>query len=96
MPELDSLTAHDFAPLRNQPFQLAPERGQPIELELVEVDAAEGAGGRPFSVVFRGPGEPVLPQRIYRIEHATFGSLELFIVPIGRDADGIRYEAVFT
>ena len=39
---------------------------------------------------------PALPQRIYRLEHAELGGLDLFLVPIGRDASGITYEAVFT
>jgi hypothetical protein len=37
-----------------------------------------------------------LPQRIYRIEHATLGAFDLFLVPIGPDAQGLRYQAVFT
>jgi hypothetical protein len=37
-----------------------------------------------------------LPQRIYRLEHAALDPLEIFIVPIGPDAEGMRYQAVFT
>jgi hypothetical protein len=96
MGSLGRLTAADFAPLRNQHFELMPEQGRQLELELVEVAAADGAGGRPFSVVFRGPGEPLLRQRIYRVEHPALGALELFLVPIGRDDAGVSYEAVFT
>jgi hypothetical protein len=95
MRALDSLTAADFAPRRNEPFQLIPEHASPLEVELVDVAASDEAGGRPFSVVFKGPPEPLLPQRIYRIEHPALGALELFLVPIGRDAAGISYEAVF-
>jgi hypothetical protein len=38
---------------------------------------------------------PLLPQRIYRLEHAELDTLELFLVPIAQDASGTRYEAVF-
>jgi hypothetical protein len=38
----------------------------------------------------------VLPQRIYRLEHEQMGPLELFIVPVGPDGDGLGYEAIFT
>jgi hypothetical protein len=36
--------------------------------------------------------DPPLPQRIYRVEHAELGAIEIFLVPIAAD----RYEAVFT
>jgi hypothetical protein len=74
-------------------FGLRLEDGRRLELELVE---ATGVGeGRPFSIVFRGPTDPPLPQRIYRFEHEAIGTFELFIVPIAADAQGVRYEAVF-
>lgn len=50
----------------------------------------------PFALLFYGPGERLLPQRIYRLEHATLGAFDLFIVPLGPDAQGLRYEAIFT
>ena len=37
----------------------------------------------PFALEFKGPAQPVLPQRIYPLEHAAIGRHELFIVPIG-------------
>lgn len=54
-------------------------------------------GGRdPFSLVFRGPREPLLAQATYRLEHAALGPLEIFVVPNASDASGTRYEAIFT
>ena len=100
MPEprpLDSLTAEDFRPRVGGGFRLADE---PVEWELIEVTAQEGSaqpGSRAsFSVVFRGPRQPVLDQRIRRLEHDTMGVLELFLVPVGPDDAGMLYEAVFT
>lgn len=49
----------------------------------------------PFSLTFEAPAEPVLPQRIYRLIHATWGSLDVFLVPVARSATGLHYEAVF-
>jgi hypothetical protein len=69
-----------------------------LEAELISAEAYGGrAGGsrQPFSIVFRGPSQPVLAQMTYRIEHAVLGSFDLFIVPIGPDEAGMRYEAVF-
>jgi hypothetical protein len=33
---------------------------------------------------------------MYLVEHAAMEPFELFLVPIGNDAEGSRYEAVFT
>jgi hypothetical protein len=69
------------------------------ESELIDVDEPEPAGAgalrAPFSLVFRGPLEPLLPQGIHRLEHDALGELDLFLVPIGPDEAGTRYEAVF-
>jgi hypothetical protein len=70
-----------------------------LEIVLVQAKALAHGDGRPrtpFSLVFRGPLQPVMPQRTYRIEHADLGELDIFLVPIGRDPQGVRYEAVFT
>jgi hypothetical protein len=95
--DLGELTLETFTPCVDNAFAIAAE---PHDLELV-LEAAEARGewpgGRqPFSLVFRGPSEPQLPQAIYRLEHAGLGVLEIFIVPIGRDDGGTRYEAIFT
>ena len=47
-----------------------------------------------FRLAFRGPFEPILPQGIYPFRAGEFGC-EIFIVPIGRDASGTLYEAIF-
>ncbi len=94
---LDELTLATFEPLVGDPFAL--EAG-PQTLELVlETAATAGArlGGRdPFSLAFRGPWEPVLPQAIYALRHDGLGTLEIFIVPIERDESGVLYEAIFS
>jgi hypothetical protein len=97
---LAALTRADFAACLQQGFRVALD-GASLELELVGADplgSGDAAPGRrrPFSLVFRGPAAPVLPQRIYRLENAALGALELFLVPIGRDTEGLRYEAIFT
>ena len=100
---LDKLTVDDFKPAVGQPFQLSAEGAEPIEAELVdartheaEAPATADDGTRtPFTLTFRGPVEPVLPQQIYRVEHDSVGPLEIFLVPIGADQGGARYEAIF-
>ena len=98
---LESLTSHDFNPLLEQTFRLHHQPGQPpLEVTLVEVvefGPEPPAGGRqPFSLVFRGPLSPVLPQRIYPLEHPMLGALEIFIVPLGPEQGGVRYQVIFS
>jgi hypothetical protein len=90
----------DFAACLQQSFRVALGSAS-LDLELVGADplgSGDPAPGRrrPFSLIFHGPQAPVLPQRIYRLENAVLGTLEIFLVPIGPDAAGLRYEAIFT
>jgi hypothetical protein len=66
-----------------------------FELLTNERFAATPARRQPFSLVFRGPGEELLPQSTYLLEHPELGALQIFLVPISRDEGGARYEAVF-
>jgi hypothetical protein len=101
MLELDKLTHLDFSPYLHQTFRMIVGAAEPVELELIEVivlgrqTAPPGALRRPFSLTFRGPKDLRVPQRIYRLEHEQMGAMELFLVPLGPDAEGMRYEAIF-
>ena len=99
----ESFNLASFAPLLGDRFQLVLGGSEIVDLILVEADGgrrgsdadADGAGRPPFSLVFRGPLEPVLPQRIYGFRNETLGSFELFIVPIGPAGEAMQYQAVF-
>jgi hypothetical protein len=94
---LQDLKPASFSEHLNTPFRLALQGG-PIDLELYDVKVHEphpGPRADPFSVFFRGPRSPVLPQGIYRLEHEKLGTLEIFLVPVGPDGKGMGYEAVF-
>jgi hypothetical protein len=95
---LDRLSVEDFRPALGTTFLLdGTHRLELVDARTVpDAPAHDDAGRRsPFSVIFRGPRDPLLPQRIYRLEHPDLGALELFVVPIGQDADATRYQAVF-
>jgi hypothetical protein len=47
-----------------------------------------------FRLEWRGPAEPVLAQAIYRFRRGE-QLFDMFIVPVGRDASGTLYEAIF-
>lgn len=72
-----------------------PEWGQ-ISLQLVFVsDLRETPRQRMYSLLFRGPLETPFQQGSFPLEHDAMGRATLFLVPVAREADGFRYEAVF-
>jgi hypothetical protein len=93
-------TEESFAENLNTKFRVRAEAPRPVELELVEV---KGYNSLPtdqrdmerFSLYFYGPGDILVPQATYTFDHERMGALDLFIVPIGRDERGYRYEVVF-
>jgi hypothetical protein len=101
--KLDWLTYDHFDGRVGEPFEVSVGDGPAVSMELVDASVGTELGGPgpdgeerlQFSLVFQGPATQLLPQGTYRLAHAELGELELFLVPIGRDADGTRYEAAF-
>jgi hypothetical protein len=96
---LESFEIGTFAPRVGETFRVSIGDADALEVTLIEATVlGEGhtpEGHRvPFSIVFRGPKGRVLPQQIYRVGHEVIGEFELFLVPIGPDTEGMRYEAV--
>jgi hypothetical protein len=99
---IEWLTHEHFAPLVGEDFAVAAAEDV-LAMRLDEATASALPGGRgpqgqeraQFSLHFRGPATPVLPQGTYVVTHPALGDQELFLVPLGRDADGVRYEAAF-
>lgn len=93
-------TYETFSPHLNSNFGL--DIGEvTVDLTLTEA-TKQAVYGRadmarePFSLIFRGPGAAVLPQRTYAFRHPALGDFDMFIVPVGRDAEGVTYQAVFS
>ncbi len=97
---LSSLTRETFTGRLGESFVVRAEELPDLELELAEANALGGDSDdrEPFSLIFLGPLDPVLPQAIYSLEHDVLGKLDLFLVPVGPDKGrtGIQYEAVFS
>jgi hypothetical protein len=90
------LTKDAFAENLNTKFRIQLEASNTVELELIEVlETMRTLRQQQFSVFFRGPLDYLLPQGTYHMEHKKMGTVSLFIVPVGREQDGFRYEAVF-
>ena len=92
---LEGLTAASFASRVGEQFKLDEAHGS-HELTLVECESlGQSLQREAFSLTFLGPADPVLAQQIYRMRNPELGALEIFLVPIGADASGTRYEAAF-
>jgi hypothetical protein len=96
---LDKMTIDDFADRVGETFSGAAADGRALALTLASVDALPAAsdGGRaPFSLEFVDATPDHVPQQIVALEHPEVGAFELFVVPLGPDARGMRYQAIFT
>lgn len=100
---LEQLPYEAFAKLLKTKFRVWLDAQQALDLELCEIipPHAASAGRREgpkyenFALIFRGPADRLLAQRIYLFESAQLGRFELFIVPVSRDATGAHYQATF-
>ena len=103
MAELQWLTHEQFVDRVSETFEVRDDSVTAVTLTLVDTSVSDASGGtgpdgaerRQFTLLFRGPVDPCLPQRTYRLEHGELGALDIFLVPIGPDSEGMRYEAVF-
>lgn len=92
------LTRSTYVPLVKSAFSVASPAG-PATLKLVAVRDIPTTGGvlagqGCFSLLFDG-GASRLDQGRYSVSHRLLGSTELFLVPVGRPAQGRQaYEVV--
>jgi hypothetical protein len=85
------LTAAVFEPLVGDAFHIATGDGA-FDAELLSVTPTPNG----FSLVFRAGQRDDVPQQIFRVRHDPLGELDIFLVPLGPDEVGMRYEAVFS
>jgi hypothetical protein len=89
------LTFADFAPHRGHNFPVQASNGS-IQLLLAEAQELPGSmrDGGAFRLEFLGPPEPSLAQGTYRFLVGGAPN-DIFIVPVGRTPENMRYEAIF-
>jgi len=93
-----ALTEKEFSRHLNTKF-FAQVDEQTFEFELVGVKGyssreIEQPGLERFSLFFEGP-DRYLPQNTYSLQHDQMGNFEIFLVPITKEGEKFRYEAVF-
>ena len=88
-----------FAPYLNETFEVNLGVSS-VEMTLVQATKGqprewEGLRKEPFALLFKCAKPVILPQRIYPFVNAGFGKMDIFIVPVGREPDGVVYQAIF-
>jgi len=94
---LDRLRKEDFEPLIGQKIKVASGNAS-AELEVAEASALKSPSPRetpPFRLILRSREGWLAPQGMFRVEHPTLGTLEMFAVPVGPDSQGFCYEILF-
>src|SRR5260370_38483474 len=89
--EIQSAVASTFAEHLNTTFRLHHQPAT-TELELIEVSDGSTHGHVNFSLLFRGPLQPLLLQQIYPVEHDRPGPSNPFIPPSKPDPPVRYYE----
>jgi hypothetical protein len=95
--QLDQIGPDYFENLRDSALTLR-QQAQLVEAVVAEVRRLPHHDLRaapPFAVVLRGPKAPLLAQGMITIEHSGDAPFSVFMVPIGPDAKGQRYELTF-
>jgi len=93
---MERLDSKVFAEHLNTQFHVQLEPGELLVLELFDVtERNDSANTEQFSLLFRCPLSPLMPQGIRILEHSRLGKLDLFLVPLGTDQQGVCYQAIF-
>ncbi|HEV7886792.1 MAG TPA: hypothetical protein VGO92_04480 [Acidimicrobiales bacterium] len=99
MADLDELRPDTFRPHLDTVFTIQFADAA-VPLTLVGVEAYGPRPGAPraegFSLYFKGEPGVTLVQSMYSLDHEALGRLDLFIVPVQPESDGLPcYQAVF-
>lgn len=84
-----------FQGLKGARFMACPGEDSLI-LDLMDVRPGRiQPGWECFSLLFRGSAQRMLPQGMWKVAAPGGETIDLFLVPVGREEDLYLYEAVF-
>ena len=95
--DLAALAAEDFESLVGQSLSVHAGNGT-LRCVLESVHRNPFPSGRAqggFSLQLLGPLVPAFQQGMHQLDHPSLGPLVLFLTPIAREAQGMRYEIIF-
>lgn len=100
---MNRLSYTDFEAGINQTFLVHYGGDETLPVSLIEVnlwglsaDNDAPGGFQPFALIFQSTITSYLTQATYRVSHESLGEQEMFLVPIGPNSVGMRYEATFS
>jgi hypothetical protein len=97
---LSLVESADFKSCLNQALDVDFSESLPISsviTRVTDLNSYSPLERSAFSVELQTVGDMTMrPQGIYRINHPVMNTLDVFLVPIGWDENGMKYEAVFS
>lgn len=97
------MTREWFLPHLNSEFQMSAEILSVTPVKLIEVSPAMALQDKDhhvsytaFSLVFKGPQYMRQESGVFHLRHPELGKMDVFLSPVGRYKDQVRYEAVFS
>lgn len=93
---LEKLKKETFDENLNTRFRMMLDGAAPMEVELIEVRPGRSTPRQEqFTLLFRAPQDAPAQQGMFRLEHDKIGAIDLFLVPVRQNEQGLYYEAVF-
>ncbi len=91
-----NLTRDGMTEYVNTAFLVLDAPTAPVTLQLTEVTPRRATQRQEiFSLMFCGPADRFLPQKMYRLQHEQLGEFDLLLVPVDQDKEGFICEAAF-
>lgn len=85
-----------FAEHLNTNFTAQTDAEKEFEITLVEAKSIiSNKIQECFALLFCAPPDAPAVQQSFQLDHNTLGKMELFLVPVKKNEDGLFYEAVF-
>lgn len=86
----------DFAKYLNEEFALRAEEVSETKACLIKVSELSTRGVQSqFNLIFVVETDAKLEQMLYEVTHTHLGKLDLFLVPVERNENGLQMQAVF-
>ena len=93
---MQDLSLEFFSAHQGALFSVAGSNGLVLRLAAVKPAGMPGyTRAEAFSLIFEGPAQPRLAQATLHLHNETAGGFDIFMVPVGANADITFYEAVF-
>ena len=88
-------TKVEFSQQLGRKFRATSPEIPAFDLELVEFnEIADTEDQETFSLIFQTEPEVLPDQKMYTIENADLGAMDLFLVPVKKDQAGLYFEVV--